>query len=1100
MANTRNLSLAFNGGELSPEMYGRMDDQRYQFGVRTMKNFQCLPQGPARKRWGFQFVAETKDSTKKSRLISVNSSPSTVLEVGTNYFRFYENSQQLSYQYVAADYKLPATVTFNTANGHVTFGSAHGYLTNEAIGFTSGGNMPIITSYSPIGFTASSGLYNTPTTGSPHKLIVNDPFSRAQPVPTGGDPYFYAEPTAAYNTGYSFRVRNAAGAAVTPTTGGPATSGAYYLYLSSIDTLVNPRQRADRYYVDIVSSTVIRIRPVSGVTAWAGFTTAGTGTIKCHKYYAPGQIVYWGNPGNVGQAAGFYECTAATYSLDTGPEVGKWTLKTNVPLEVANPVAYAESELAELSYAQSGATILIAHKKYQTVQLRRISQGWSASLLAINSELDPPSSVSASASTGPRIAVTRSDGEASNSITYASILTQADHGYVIGDYLYFRGTGNSALDNNIWCVALPFSPPTPTFKARVCLKACGLTVGYSNGTILTQSLLTAAGSATFSAGATVELWPDGSESSNTYTVTAINSDGIESEPTTPGATIVNNIYQRGAFNTITWQPVAGAVKYRIYRQFSGLYGLIGETDGGAPQSFKDENISPDFSVNPPKIDRSLELAGENPQAVAFYEQRSIFAGTNSSPGKVWMTRSFTLNDLGYRIPFQATDRIAFTLASKEVQTIRHVIPLQDLLVLTDKSEYRVTSVNSDGITPTSIYVRPQSFIGAGYPTPVTINNSLIFASARGGRLREAGFDSRVGGYVTGDISLRASHLFDNYTVTDLAYTRAPQPIVWAVSSTGKLLGFTYVPEERVGGWHQHVTDGVVESIASAQDNESDYLYAIIRRTINGVEKRYVEKVQMSVLDTLPGAQYLDCFALGSYTNPSAGHTMTLSTAAFGGFAAKDSVQITSSQSTFTGSDVGDQLYLTYAGGTTVIVTITSVQSGTVATGSLVDAAPVSSQGVATNSWAWARDSYSGLSYLEGKTVGVVGDGEYIGDFTVSGGVVSLGKPYLKVAIGLKYDAELETLAIAQQAEGLLQGRMKNVNKVWLRTLGSKSFYVGPRKSGQLAPALVEQTEDGTEHQVLLPGEWSEDGSIRIVQTDPVPLMLIGMTAQVALGG
>jgi len=1080
-------------------MYGRMDDQRYQFGVRTMKNLHCLPQGPARKRWGFQYVAETKDSTKKSRLISVNSSPSTVLEVGTNYFRFYENSQQVSYQYTAFDYKLPATVTIATGTGLVSFGSAHGFSTNEAIGFSCSGNMPIITSYSPIGFTVASGLYNTITSAAPHKFVVNDPFSRAQPVPTGGDPYFYAEPTAAYNVGYSFRVRNSAGAAVTPTTGGPAITGAYYLYLSSIDTSVNPRQRSDRYYVDIASSTAIKVRPISGVTSWGGFTTAGTGTLKCHKYYTPGQIVYWSNPGGVGQAAGYYECTVATYSQDTGPEVGKWTLKGNVPLEVANPVTYAESELAELSYAQNGATILIAHRKYQTVQIKRISQGWSASLLAINSELDPPSSVTATASAGPRISIIES---ALGTNTHAVILCAGnnEHGYVIGDYIYFRGTGISVLDNNIWCIALPFNPSTSAQKYRFTLKACGLTTGFTNGAPLLHSAVGAANPVTFNSGATAELWPDGSESTNTYTVTAINNDGIESEPSSPGATIVNNIYQRGAFNTITWTPVAGAVKYRIYRQFSGLYGLVGETDGGSAQSFKDENISPDFSVNPPKIDRSLESAGEYPQAVAFYEQRSIFAGTGAYPSKIWMTRSFTLNDLGFRIPFQATDRIAFSLASKEVQTIRHVVPLQDLLVLTDKSEYRVTSVNSDGITPTSIYVRPQSFIGAGYPTPVIINNSLIFASARGGRLREAGFDSRVGGYVTGDISLRASHLFDNYTVTDLAYTRAPQPIVWAVSSTGKLLGFTYVPEERVGGWHQHVTDGVVESIAAAQDNESDYLYAIVRRSINGVTKRYVEKIQMSVLETLPGAQYLDCFALGSYTNASAGHTMTLSSVASGGFAAKELVQITSSQSTFTGSDIGDQLHLTYVGGEKVVVSISTIQSGTVALGSLVDAAPIPTQNVATNSWAWARDSYSGLSFLEGKTVGVIGDGEYIGDFTVSGGIVSLGKPYLKVAIGLKYEAELETLAIAQQAEGLLQGRMKNVNKVWLRTIGSKSFYVGPRKSGQLVTAFVEQTEDGTEHQVTIPGDWSEDGSIRIVQTDPVPLMLIGMTAQVALGG
>jgi hypothetical protein len=38
--------------------------------------------------------------------------------------------------------------------------------------------------------------------------------------------------------------------------------------------------------------------------------------------------------------------------------------------------------------------------------------------------------------------------------------------------------------------------------------------------------------------------------------------------------------------------------------------------------------------------------------------------------------------------------------------------------------------------------------------------------------------------------------------------RAPR-FVWCVSSSGKLLGITYVPEQQVGPWHQHDTqDGV----------------------------------------------------------------------------------------------------------------------------------------------------------------------------------------------------------------------------------------------------------------------------------------------------
>jgi hypothetical protein len=79
---------------------------------------------------------------------------------------------------------------------------------------------------------------------------------------------------------------------------------------------------------------------------------------------------------------------------------------------------------------------------------------------------------------------------------------------------------------------------------------------------------------------------------------------------------------------------------------------------------------------------------------------------------------------------------------------------------------------------------------------------------------------------------------------DLAYAKAPQPVVWAVSSTGSLLGLTYVPEQQVGAWHQHDTgaDGAFESICVVPEGNEDVLYAVVRRTIGGSEVRYIERL------------------------------------------------------------------------------------------------------------------------------------------------------------------------------------------------------------------------------------------------------------------
>jgi hypothetical protein len=99
MANTRTLNRSFAGGELSPEMFGRIDDNKFQAGAATMRNFIATPQGPAQNRPGFALVREVKNSAKKTRLINFtfSTTQTMVIEVGEGYFRFHTQGATLSY-------------------------------------------------------------------------------------------------------------------------------------------------------------------------------------------------------------------------------------------------------------------------------------------------------------------------------------------------------------------------------------------------------------------------------------------------------------------------------------------------------------------------------------------------------------------------------------------------------------------------------------------------------------------------------------------------------------------------------------------------------------------------------------------------------------------------------------------------------------------------------------------------------------------------------------------------------------------------------------------------------------------------------------------
>ena len=339
-----------------------------------------------------------------------------------------------------------------------------------------------------------------------------------------------------------------------------------------------------------------------------------------------------------------------------------------------------------------------------------------------------------------------------------------------------------------------------------------------------------------------------------YKVTVVGAIGIDESLASAEASVSGDLLLDGAYNTITWSAVSGAQRYNVYKQSSGLFGYIGQTDG---LSFQDDNIAADIGRTPPIQFNPFSGAGNYPGAVSYFEQRRVFAGTLNAPQNLWMTRTGTESNLSYSLPTKDDDAIAFRVAAREANTIRHLIPLDSLMALTAAAEWRVTSVNSDAITPSSVAVRPQSYVGASQAQPVVVNSSILYGAARGGHVRELAYNWQAGGYITGDLSLRAPHLFDGFDIKDIAFQKSPAPVAWFVSSSGKLLGLTYVPEQQVGAWHQHDTDGTFESVACVAEGAEDAVYAVVRRTINGQSVRYIERMAPRLFGEQENAFFVD---------------------------------------------------------------------------------------------------------------------------------------------------------------------------------------------------------------------------------------------------
>ena len=590
-----------------------------------------------------------------------------------------------------------------------------------------------------------------------------------------------------------------------------------------------------------------------------------------------------------------------------------------------------------------------------------------------------------------------------------------------------------------------------------------------------------------------------------YVVTAVKSNLVDESNQSSAASVSNNIFVTGAKNTITWNAVSGATRYRVYKQQGGIYGFLGET---TTTTLVDDNISPDFSRTPPIHENDFVGTGNYPGAVSYFEQRRVFAGTNNAPQNIWMTKSGTESNMSFGLPIRDDDRIEFRVAAREANTIRHIVPLTNLLMLTGSAEWRITSVNSDAITPTSISVKPQSYVGANNSQPVIVNNSLVYGAARGGHVRELGYNWQANGFITGDLSLRAPHLFDNFTIVDMSLSKSPIPIVWAVSSNGKLLGLTYVPEQQIGAWHQHDTDGTFESVACVSEGNDDVTYCVIKRVIDEVVVRYVERMGTRLFATQRDNFFVDCGATYNGTNTDTNRTVTVS----GGtnYTKGETVTVTVNYNLFNAppsvADKNDAIVI--VDGTTLYrLTILSTSSQTVATAKLDKDLPASLRNTAITTYEVARDKISGLSFLEGKKLNILADGAVHPQRTVSSGEISLERAASVVHLGLPYESDLNTLPMALQVEAFGQGRVKNLNHVWLRVLESSGIFAGP-SADKLVEAKQRTTEPyGTppnlktqDIKIMLTPEWQDNGQLFVRQSDPLPLTIVGLTLEVAMGG
>jgi len=596
-----------------------------------------------------------------------------------------------------------------------------------------------------------------------------------------------------------------------------------------------------------------------------------------------------------------------------------------------------------------------------------------------------------------------------------------------------------------------------------------------------------------------------------YAITAVsNTNGDESDEL-QGVVNVKDVFESVVmWVRLDWANAAGAGYYNIYRAPYGkgeanvpstaLFGLIGSSKGSA---FVDKGFTADFSKTPPIV--TNPLTGNNPVTSTYFQQRKIYGGSLTFPETFWTTQISRFNNMNISTPLRQDDAITATLASLQVNAIKHMIPMPGgLITFTTGSVWQISGggVNTP-ITPNNILATPQGYNGIGEVPPIPTNFNILYVQSKGAVVRDLSYNFFVNIYSSQDITTLSSHLFMGHRIVDWAFAEEPWKVFWLVREDGKLLSLTYLQESEVVAWAQHDTVGLVKSVCTIAEGGEDYLYMVVER-YNPVHGwvRHLERMESRVcVNGLDDAWFLDA----ALEYPLVYLSATLFPQAGAGAVGTGRVMVASA-AVFTAGMVGR--YIRFKSGLAIITAFTST---TQVTTQVLQAFPMLEDGIPLYALAgeWSCTApvsvLSNLDHLEGQQVTILADGGVIGPKTVVNGSVDLEVLASRIICGLPYKSQLGTLYLDMGTPDA-QGRRKSIPAVTARVEASRGLKAGPTLNSlyemKLEPSQIWGLGSSliTDDVRLVIGSWfNTKGQVFMEQSYPLPATILGIIPEVWVG-
>lgn len=439
-----------------------------------------------------------------------------------------------------------------------------------------------------------------------------------------------------------------------------------------------------------------------------------------------------------------------------------------------------------------------------------------------------------------------------------------------------------------------------------------------------------------------------------------------------------------------------------------------------------------------------------PGAVAIFEERLGWFGTETDIDDTWLSKSQDWEDHGVSDPLIASDALHYQLASDRENRITWAVAGNKLYLGTEGGYWRISGGSLDEALEADVapQIKHEGRTGASFDRPVVSGRSILYLNRYQDALHELVFyDTQQDAGENSNLTVLSQHLTREYSLYQLSDQEVKGAIIlYSIRTDGQLVGMTFLRGHNVVAWHRHITGADASDMFISQctipGDTQDELWVCTKRTINGATKRYIEYQVPWFLD----GDAEDCFAVDcglsyhSYfdiTNISRGNPAQV-TAPGHDFEAGDYVRLRDLTGDSSADDdmanLADIMYKvgTVSGDSFEILEYRDGTNIDTLDYDAFEAGGTVEQMVLT---------ISGLDHLEGRAVSVLQDGQRgPGDLTVSSGSITLDARAAKIHIGLGYTCDGTPLPLENKpgSDTLIQGKKSRIKKMTVRlwrTLG-----------------------------------------------------------------